>query len=288
MLPQNLASLRSAYLEAMRGLLAPPYQHLGDQEIAEVVRNVMDGMSPDERNAFALLSMQNMYESFWSNIGRGLSNFGRNVSRALPSVARAVAPIAQVAAPVVGGMIGGPAGAMVGSGVGSLLGSLGGGAPRAAAPAATPGAQPGRPAAPSAQANPAASQLMSLLANPQLIQALLGQVMGGVGNNSALVRQAGQPASIPFSALMNTVSELAQRAAEESAGIGEAESTDYLTDAYGNYRLNDPSDTAERADVVMQLLSAQTARQQSTWREEEPESGNDPLTEWLVSAGMIS
>lgn len=131
---------------------------------------------------------------------------------------------------------------------------------------------------------------MSLLSNPQLIQALLGQVMGNSGTGTARVTANNQVQTIPFGALMNTVSELAQRAAEESILTGSTESDNYLMDSPGNYSIDDPSSPEQRADAVMQLLRedyeanhvAEAADDYDEWDDQA-----DPVGEWLASAGMI-
>lgn len=306
-LPQDLDGLRNAYLDSMRGVLAESYRNMPANDLAALIRETMESLPPAERAAFAKLSLQNTYEGFFSNIGRGLSRAGKAVGRALPGIARAVAPVAQVAAPLVGTLVGGPLGGMAGQALGGMIGNLAsrGGrrrpAPRPARPMrATPAqrrptTQGIRPATGSSS-NPAASQLMSLMANPQMLQAILGQVLGNFGQSGTVARSAqGILRQIPFGALMNSLSELALRAAEESVRAGDFESEDYLIDNHGNYRIDDPSDAAQRADAVVRLLNEQydglydNIEFQDDFDDEDYDEHPtyDSVTEWLIEADMI-
>lgn len=293
----NQHEFQTAYLDAARDFLSPYFQRLPDRQVAEMLLDAMEQMSPMEQDAFATLSMQYAGENFFRDLGRGISQVA---SKALPYIA----PIAQVAAPLVGTVIGGPVGGAIGGQLAGMLGQIASPAQRPAQPAAPPSrpapqaAPPPRPSvqaapaapAPPANLNPAATQLMSLLSNPQLIQALLGQVMGNSGTGTARVTANNQVQTIPFGALMNTVSELAQRAAEESILTGSTESDNYLMDSPGNYSIDDPSSPEQRADAVMQLLRedyeanhvAEAADDYDEWDDQA-----DPVGEWLASAGMI-
>lgn len=136
--------------------------------------------------------------------------------------------------------------------------------------------------------NLAASQLMALISNPQFLQAMIGQSMGNVGNGNISVQQGSDFVDIPFGAMMNTLIELGQQAAEESVRAGGDESEKYLMDSAGNYGVEDPSNPEERARYVMEML-----REDHEWRnrqEEETEvlsEAFDPVTEWLIHAGMV-
>lgn len=171
--------------------------------------------------------------------------------------------------------------------LGSLSQILGGvlQAPSTRTSPAAPSAPP-PPAAPAPNTpNPAAAQLMALLANPQLIQALLAQVLGTTGMaGAATVQQStGEEIRIPFAELMSTLGECALRAAAESVKLGTYESEDYLTDRRGNYLVTDTNDPSERADYVMNLLDASFLLE----HEDGPESSHDEVTEWFIGNGMI-
>ncbi len=294
----DLESLRYAYLDSFRGVLAPEYQNLSNEALSESILRTFENLSPEEKESFALLSMQNAGENFWNT----LSNIGRDIGRAMPGVLQTIAPIAQIAAPAIGTLVGGPFGGMAGTALAGLLGNLSGGQPGAAPrPAAPPMPRPipspaiggypipqlPAPANLGASSGSASGQLMSLLANPQLIQALLGQLMGSIGTRGATVQGSGAaPTAIPFASLMNTVSEFAQRAAAESVQNGGYESSEYITDNYGRSLVSDPSDPAQRADAVFKLLSEQK-RYGHRPATPNPGPAADPVANWLVSAGMI-
>lgn len=291
-LPVDTQAFRQHYLDSFRNILSPEYRNIPDDALAETLLRTFEELSPEEQNAFAVLSLQNSYENFFRDLGN-----------ALPSIVRAVAPVAQIAAPVVGTLIGGPAGTAIGTAVGGLIGNFaaqGGAGPSPAAPPPAP--PPARVAVPraalaqtqpqtpqvAAQGSPAAGQLMSLLANPQIIQALLGQLMGALGNGSATVQRGAHTTAIPFASLMNTISEYALRAAEESVRNGDFESATYMTDHWGRPLVNDPSDTSERADAVYKILSEQSSYAARAHDPAKDSRRNtDPVTGWLLSAGMV-
>ncbi len=117
---------------------------------------------------------------------------------------------------------------------------------------------------------------------------MLGQVAGDVGNGNATVLQDYGMAEIPFGALMNTLVELGQQAAEESVRSGGQESERYLMDSEGNYRVDDPSNPEDRAKAVMDMLRKDfELRMGNDQIEEEATEPYDPMTAWLISAGMV-
>ncbi len=129
---------------------------------------------------------------------------------------------------------------------------------------------------------------------------MLGQVMGNIGSGSATVQQGNGMVDIPFGALMNTLTELGQQAAEESVRMGDQESERYLMDSAGNYRVDDPSNPEQRASAVMDMLredfewrtrNAQESQAafeaQEAFESQEAVKSYDPVTAWLISAGMV-
>jgi hypothetical protein len=283
---------QAAYLDAAKSFLAPQYRRLSDNQVAGLLLDAMEQMSPMEQDSFATLSMQYAGENFLRDIGRGISQVA---SRALPYIT----PIAQIAAPLVGTVIGGPVGGAVGGQLAGMLGQIASPSQRHSQPTAPPSRpasqaapqpRPSIQTAPPANLNPAATQLMSLLSNPQLIQALLGQVMGNSGGGVARVTSNNQMQTIPFGAMMNAVSELAQRAAEESILTGNQESDNYLMDSWGDYTIGDPSNPEQRADAVMQLLRDDYEAyhedigtdNNNVW-----ENNEDKVGQWLANAGLV-
>lgn len=275
--------VESVYLDAARDFLSPHYQRIPDQQVAGILFDALEQMSPMERDAFANLSMQYAGENFWNDLGRGISQVA---SKALPYIA----PVAKVAAPLIGTVVGGPVGGAIGGQLAGLLGQV-----------AAPRSQPSRPvaqtpvarrplAAPpppaSGTTNPAATQLMSLLGNPQMLQALLGQVLGTAGNNTANIASNPQQ-SIPFGGMMSTLSELALRAAEESVRLGNSESENYLRDGYGNYRMSETDNPATHADIVMGILEEDHAWRTAENIEDNYENEYDSVTSWFIEAGLV-
>jgi hypothetical protein len=176
---------------------------------------------------------------------------------------------------VIGGAIGSVVAPGVGTAIGSGLGSLAGGALHSALgsgqlqPAAAPPAQPqyaaGYPYAPQVSSQQAATQLMQLLAQPQLLQALMQMMLGKAGSPTVSVPAApAAPAlqnplgalagllpgaaptsasSIPVSAFTNALSALATQASE----------------AYNNERAVDPALPESRAQSLVEALQASNA-----------------------------
>jgi hypothetical protein len=234
--------------EAIRPLLAEGWRNADPEQIEALLENVTRSMTREEA------------ENFWSTI----SNIGR-------SIAPIAGQVVGVAAPLLGGAIGGPVGASLGGTLGSLAGgalsSLGGRpatplrAPAVASPIRAPlpvagalaTAAPTLSLAPAPSATTAAtsasSQLLSFLQNPQLLQSLLQQLLGGAGGGAVPVGSAG--AAAPFGAFMNALSVLAGRAAAEA----ESESTDssYLFGANGEL-IADPHSPDERAAALLEHL----------------------------------
>lgn len=268
----NTNSFREAYLESARDFISPRYYRLHNGQIAEILSDALGQMSPMERDAFAVLSTQYAGENWLKSIGA-----------AAAKLAPQIAPFVKMASPLVGSVIGGPVGGTIGSQLASLLKQP---APSTAtSKAATTNAQPNTS---TPELNQVAAQLMTLVGNPQFWQALLGQVLGATGNSNATPQQANKTESIPFGAMMTTLAELAQQAAEESVRTGTEESENYLLDSYGDYKVADPSNSEERSGLVMEML-----REDYEWRNRTneiqswEESHNDPMTEWLMSAGLM-
>ena len=245
--------------EAIRPLLAEGWRNAEPEQIEALLESITRSMTTEEA------------ENFWST----LSNIGR-------SIAPIAGQVLGVAAPLVGGAIGGPVGASLGGTLGSLAGgalsSLGGRpltpprapgavstirAPLPAVASGVIGAMAGgaipalsgalTTAAPASSATTAAtsasSQLLAFLQNPQLLQSLMQQLLGGAGGAAVPVGSAG--AAAPFGAFMNALSVLAGRA----AGEAESESTDssYLFGANGEL-IADPHSPDERAAALLEHL----------------------------------
>lgn len=281
--------LRSAYLDSMRGLLPPAYANAPDEVIAHRIREVFETLTPVQRQAFSQQSLQYTYENISENYDESFGDILRSITTTAPKVLGAVAPVAKLAAPLVGSFIG-PIGSMAGKALGGLLGKI------PTTPRTPPVPLQGQPSPtgvpaqispgePNLQTNPVIAQLMALLSNPQLIQTLLAQLLGGQQQAGFTVQQPGKPTTtIPFSEVMSTLSECAMRAAEASVAMGGYESEDYLMGSGGRYLVSDVTDASERADYVLDLMN----NAYPVPEDAEPEySPYDPLTEWFLDAEMI-
>ena len=226
------------------------------------IMSAVSGLSPSEAESFA---------SALGDVGRFVT------SKEVRGIAGAALPIAGTA---VGTMFGGPVGAAVGASVGGMAGQAIAGAPPAprASPApaqyppspqnttATPAQytlppqypMPATPApAPALGGSPAAAQLLGVLQNPALLSSLASLVMGASGKSSVPVGGA----EVPVGAMMNLVSVLANRAAEDAEEILAARQDglpSYLYDEAGCLSC-DPAVPAQRADALMRVLRSDRA-----------------------------
>ena len=199
-------------------------------------------------------------------------DFGRFL-RGIQSVGRAAAPVLQRALP--GLVQGATTGAMMGGPVGAILGAVGGGALSALQPGSPPpaltsggagapqspplppqlpagggvGGVPGGSAASSG--SPAAGALLSLLADPRVIQAIAAMTLGQRGASAVPVGNT----AVPVGAVANLIGQLAQQALSEHHQVArfESEVPSYLVDRRGRLRC-DPMVPRERAEVLLELL----------------------------------
>ena len=223
------------YPDAVRAALGPQFETLTDEEVDTVIAEATRGMTEAE------------LEGFWQSLG----NFARKA-------VRVAAPVVQKLAPVVGGavgtIVGGPAGTAIGSALGQAAGGLigraaGGSRARRPAPRRRARRRPRSRALP-AGASSARAQLMRLIQDPALQQALLSAIMGGRGGG-----QAGESLVVPFGAYMNALSELAAEAAlevHESTQVT-GDLPEYLKDDAGML-IVDPTDNAERTARLLEVL----------------------------------
>lgn len=227
---------------AVREYLAPQYRNLPPEQVEAIVAEAFGGMSPEDA------------EDFFRDVGRAFSSAGRTVAQHAPGV---LSGIAQGA--TTGASVGGPWGALIGGLGGGVLGgvqSATGAArvPRQPVPAAIPGAGLVSGGAGGQLAGGgAASQLLTMLAQPQTVQALLSSVLGAAGQRT--VQAGGMP--IPVGAILNALSTFATRATEEysayTSPAGESVPA-YLMDAEGQYAI-DPANPDGRALRVLEMLT---------------------------------
>jgi hypothetical protein len=125
--------------------------------------------------------------------------------RSIGSFVRQAAPHALKGA-ITGFTVGGPVGALAGAGIGAVGSQL----PAAAAPVAAQVAG-ALPAPTAAVPNPAALQLLAMLSQPQVIQALQALALGPAG--APTVPVAGVP--VPVATVANTIQSLSEMAAAQ-------------------------------------------------------------------------
>jgi hypothetical protein len=241
----------AAEYTGLRAVVAPQYRALPIEHLESTLSARLATMTPEQA------------EDFLSVLG-GLGK----------SIAPIAAQVLPVAAPLIGTAFGGPIGGMLGGLAGqyagqALAGAAGGrpAQPRPPAPArpAAPAypqpalgmplaapSPPPPPAVPGGASPPTAMQLLSFLQNPQLLQSILGQVMGPAGAGAVPVGAAGTPA--PFGSFMNALSVLANQAASEAESAEDQEALpEYLVDSRGRPRC-DPAVPEERAALLLQEL----------------------------------
>lgn len=268
-------------LVLLRSSLAPQYAGLPAEQLESLVQSIYGpGTSAED------------VEGLFDDIGRGFQNAARGVGqfaqRAAPMVARALPNVATGAA---SGAAFGPWGALIGAGaglasgllqqsgnrtardagqaihgIGSLVSTVrGGGAGGAmgslasiagggmgqtrAGQAALGGLQAARGGG---GQGGAAAMLTGLLSRPELLQSLLGSMLGGAGRQSVDV--GGQ--AVPVSQMLSALSNVAGRAAHEAA---EAEGSAELTPEYALVGAEafgtDPEDAEGRADALLTMLA---------------------------------
>ena len=175
--PQHVAAVRSA--------LAAGNRHWSDDDVEERVAASLASLLPSEA------------DDFWRSVGTFVQN-------AAPGAIQGAAT----------GAAAGPWGALLGGIAGGLASGVSG-SQNGARPATAPAATPPPTGAASGAGNDAAAQLLALVQNPAVIQALLSLVLGGAGRESIDVGPRRTPVSP--GAVLNLISSLAQQAAEQSS-----------------------------------------------------------------------
>lgn len=226
----------------IREVLGPEYRRLPAEDIETILENA--NIDPE------------YMEDFLGNLGK----VGRSVVGALPS-------ILPVAGTVVGTAYGGPVGGAIGGKIGSAAGGALGGMQRPSQPPQAPQAPPpGIQAAPQTAstapqiqgAASAAAQLLQLILQPKVLQALTAMLMGGAGRPNLMVGNT----LVPPGAVATTIAELASQAAAEYNAVapGGDEVPSYLLNKRGEY-LCDPAIPEQRAAVLLQRFN-EDARQE--------------------------
>lgn len=275
------------YLESIRFMLGDEDEVLSDEQVWLILEEAERTMSAAE---FKFL------KKAAQKVGRGLKKFGKKAvkfgKKALPVVGR----LAQIAAPIVGTIIGGPAGAKIGGMVSQGIGALmGGGNPMPPTRPPSPFTPPILPQNTQlagvtqllSNRQPAANQLLGLLQNPALIQSVLGQILGGRGGGTVKLNtpNMGGRSNIPFGAIMNLLGQLSTQAAIDASEYVEDEPT-YLYDQYGEFMIDNPASSEDRAALVREMLYEHTLHNYALPTEHT--EGYDSMTEWFLRAKLIN
>ncbi len=281
-------------LPLLRSCLGAEFSDLNDEQLDAVVAEVFGaGVTADD------------IESFWSDIGRGLSSAGKSVARALPSIAQGAATGAGFGGPIgalVGAVAGGAGGILSQSrnktlrGIGSAVGGIGqvastirggglgglanialGGLSRAAGGGAAGGGPLGAIAGSLARAVPgaggSANALMGMLSRPETLQALMSSSLGGAGRSRVMV--GSQPVGVQ--SIMSAIGNLAGRAASEAATDASEGLPEFFLGAEGEPEI-DPADSDQRTDALLALFALTLPRLLAGQRDKE--TGDRESDEW--------
>jgi hypothetical protein len=191
---------------------ADPYEALRD-----VVHPELAKLPPEQLEA--ALRLHGVDAEGLNDFLGAMSQVGTQVGQRLPSIGQGALQGASM------GAVAGPYGALLGALGGAVAGGLTA-PPRSTAPQPAPVAQPAVPAAAPAPAAPtvptaaaggsaAAAQLLGLLAEPQVMQALIAMALGGAGARTVPVAGA----NVPVAAVPGALSVLASQAAAEYAEV---------------------------------------------------------------------
>lgn len=273
----------------LRSCLAAEFSDLNDEQLDAVVAEI-----------FGADATAGDIESFWSDIGRGLSRAGQSVAKALPSIAQGAATGAGFGGPIgalVGAVAGGAGGILSQSrnktlrGIGSAVGGVGqiastirGGGLGSLANIALGGlakAAPGGAGGPLgslagglARAIPgaggSANALMGLLSRPETMQAMMSSTLGAAGRSRVMV--GNQPVGVQ--SIMSAIGNLAGRAGAEAAADTSEGLPDYFLDAEGEPEI-DPADADQRTDALLALFALTLPRLLAGQRDKESDESDD-------------
>lgn len=257
----------------LRLSLDPNYQNIPTPQLYGLVSGRLEGLTEEQA------------EGFWntiSNIGRGALEIGKRI---LPGVASGAAT----------GSFAGPWGTAIGGLIGGL-GSLFSGQRQQQPPPARPPIQGGIPipapavipqvpstgaGIPSSplqgKASPTA-QLLQLIQNPAVQQALTSIIMGPTGNKTIPV--AGTP--VPTGDFLNLLNVLTASASKEAAeNYGSNDDNSPFSSWWSLPLLGtDPANPEHRAEALIELLRRQEAlTKMESYHHQEPESLFSGLTE---------
>ena len=249
--------------ECLRGALAPEYAKLSPEQIEALIETTFGpGASAED------------VEGIFGSVGNAFSHVGKTIGRVakqtVPIVGRALRGMMQGA---MAGSALGPFGMLLGAATGGAGSALGGqrGAAGAVGKVLNTGlgmagtlggggllgtARTGTSAlagSPTAQASPAAGQLLHLLGRPEVAQALQAMMLGSLGRQNIQVGAT----PVPVGAFANLLGMLANRAGSQAmaaAPAGKEGMPEYLLDESGEYCC-DIANPEARAETLWNLLS---------------------------------
>ncbi len=239
--------------EGLREVLHEDYQDASPEQIQEAMFNMLEPMTPAEGFSF----------------GKVLSQMGTAGKKLLkdPAVAQIAATVLPVAGSALGTFVGGPAGTVIG-------GKLG----QAAGQALAKGSKQAAPAATSSTSSPqggssAATQLLQLTQDPNLLKSLLSLALGSSGKSSVQVGKM----EVPNGAFINLLNVLTGKAAVDADKLAPKSdgASEYLQDSEGNF-VYDPSVPEDRARALYGVLLA--AQNQELAAETKPQ---DPWSKFF-------
>jgi hypothetical protein len=233
--------------------------------LALVLDDAIEGMSAEEVAESLAAQLEPLSEAQRLSFDRALQTIGQAAQRAAPGVVRGA----------TAGSVAGPWGAFFGGATGGALSLAGGAAAKRQQQRVPNGtAPPPPPIPPSPTPNQPAAQLLALLQDPRLLQAVAALVVGDLGRREVSVDQTA--ASPP--AFLNLLRMLALQAAQEAEPLYAEACDSYLRGPDGEY-VCDVVSPVERARALMEHLESEWAS--PVWRQEEgtPE-------DWLLDTGL--
>lgn len=258
---QGAAEQYDEYFEGFLGkvgkFVSGTAQHVSKAvaKAAPVVANVAGGVVKGTTTGASLGLPGIIGGAVAGGVGQGFASYG---SRTLRDIGKGINTGIGVAGQFTGtGRIGSPlGGALSDIGQGKNVFKTAIGATSNLAGSALGGGTLGKiPGLAGGQGGSAASQLISLLQRPEVLQSLGAMAMGPAGRTTIPVGSAQTP--VPTSAFTNLLGLLANRAADEQAAFSDGSESDlrYLMDDTGEW-VADPAESEQRATHLYYLLAA--------------------------------
>ncbi len=252
-----------AYLEGFFGSVGNFFK-----KAAPVVANIAGGVVKGATTGAALGLPGIIGGAVAGGVGQGFASYGKGSLRKIGQGLNTGLGVASQFSPTgrIGGTVGGAL-SSVGQGRNIMQTALG--ATTSLIPGAAAGRAGGIPALTQLLGTASgsnASQLMRMLDQPAMKQALASLAMGPRGRQTIPVGSAGRP--VPTSAFAGLINQLAQSVLDEQAEFSDGSEADlgYLMDDTGEW-IVDPAESEERAAVLYEMLNI--AELERVFREDE-------------------